>query len=224
MSELAQHSPADAVQMMDAMYRYTRHVYDASRKFYLLGRDQLIDHVQLAPGEIALEVGCGTARNLIKLHRRFPTNRLYGLDAATVMLETASQSLRKSGALAQVQLRHCLAEQLSYRQTFGLDRPFDLIFFSYSLSMIPTWRESLDVALDNLRPGGAILIVDFWDQADLPAWFAALLRRWLSLFHVHYRPELHTRLNELAASGRVSLELTSIRRRYAYLATLRKLP
>lgn len=32
----------DAAALMDAIYRRQRHIYDASRKFYLLGRDGLI--------------------------------------------------------------------------------------------------------------------------------------------------------------------------------------
>lgn len=214
--------PPDQAQAMNRMYRYTRHVYDASRRFFLLGRDRLINGVHLAPGDTALEVGCGTGRNLIKLHRRFPRNQLYGLDAATVMLETARKSLARAGASHAVTLRHGMAEQLDHRGTFGLDRPFNVVLFSYSLSMIPTWRDALGAAMANVCPQGQLWIVDFWDQADLPRWFAATLKRWLALFHVHYRPELHDRLKDLADSGAVSLELQSIHRRYAYLAKLQR--
>ena len=30
----------DAAGLMDRMYRHQRHFYDATRKFYLLGRDE----------------------------------------------------------------------------------------------------------------------------------------------------------------------------------------
>ena len=36
----------DAHPAMDRMYRWTRHVYDASRKYYLLGRDALIGDIK----------------------------------------------------------------------------------------------------------------------------------------------------------------------------------
>ena len=54
---------------MDRMYRLTRHVYDVTRRYYLLGRDRLLAKVATAPGTATLEVGCGTARNLVKLAR-----------------------------------------------------------------------------------------------------------------------------------------------------------
>jgi len=67
-----------------------------------------------------------------------------------------------------------------------------------------------------------MLIVDFWDQKDLPPLFAAALKKWLSLFHVHYRPEVHDALVELGKSGRADVSFESVARRYAYIATVRK--
>ena len=52
---------------------------------------------------------------------------------------------------------------------------FDHLFFSYSLSMIPTWAAALEAAMANLKPGGEIWVVDFWDQAGHPWPFAKLL-------------------------------------------------
>jgi S-adenosylmethionine-diacylgycerolhomoserine-N-methlytransferase len=211
----------DQVSAMDRMYRYTRHVYDASRRYYLVGRDRLIDAIALQPGQTALEIGCGTARNLVLLHRRFPHNRLYGIDAANVMIRTAQAKVQKAGAKNLITLRQGLAETLTYR-TFGVDRPFDVIFFSYSLSMIPHWKAALDAALTNLKPGGELWVVDFWDQRDLPRWFSTILKKWLAMFHVHYRPELHDHLHELEDQGLVAMDLKPIARRYAYMTQLRK--
>ena len=57
----------DQAVAMDNMYRFTRHIYDLTRHYYLLGRDQLLEEVVTGPDTATLEVGCGTARNLIKL-------------------------------------------------------------------------------------------------------------------------------------------------------------
>lgn len=209
-------------ERMDRMYRYTRHVYDITRRYYLLGRDRLLKQMVVRPGDHVLEMGCGTARNLIKLHRIQPKAMLYGLDASESMLKTAQESLVKARGDKQVILKHCMAEQLDARKTFGLDRPFDVIFFSYSLSMMPTWPQAIEAALANLQPHGAIYIVDFWDQAGLPRWFAALLKRWLAMFHVHHRPELLEHLRKLHDQKACKMKLDSIGGRYAYIATLTK--
>ena len=57
---------------MDRVYRYQRYIYDFTRKYYLFGRDRLIRELALKPGERVVEIGCGTARNLIRMARPTP--------------------------------------------------------------------------------------------------------------------------------------------------------
>jgi len=217
----------DQAAAMDSMYRFTRHIYDLTRRYYLLGRDRLLERVVTGPETATLEVGCGTARNLIKLAGRPVCGRLYGLDASHEMLETASRSVTRAGlprgGNPPIVLRQGLAEQLDAGRMFGRDELFDTIFFSYCLSMVPTWPGALEAAVNNLKPGGRMLIVDFWDQAELPAVFAAGLKKWLSLFHVQYRPELHAAIAALGDAGNAEVQFESIHHRYAYLATVTKL-
>ncbi len=208
---------------MDKMYRWTRHVYDFSRKYYLLGRDRLLREMELQPGDGVLEIGCGTARNLIKLARLRRDVRCYGLDVSTEMLATAAAHVKARGLQDRITLTHCFAEQLDYAKTFGLDVPFDAAFFSYSLSMIPPFREAVDAALRSIKRGGVMYVVDFWDQGKWPGFFRAGLKGWLNLFHVHFRPELLEYLQELDGKGVGTLSLKPVAGRYAYLATFRKL-
>ena len=216
----------DQAVAMDNMYRFTRHIYDFTRRYYLLGRDQLLKEVVTSPHTATLEVGCGTARNLIKLGKRTTTGALYGLDASHEMLETASKSISSAGlphsANPPIMLRQGLAEELDGVKMFGRDEPFDTIFFSYCLSMVPTWPGALEAAFANLKPGGELLIVDFWDQADLPTLFARGLKKWLACFHVHYRPELHKAIAAMSGQKGCAVEFKSVHRRYAYLATVKK--
>lgn len=207
----------DPAARMDAMYRYTRHVYDASRRCYLIGRDRLLREMAIRPDDRVLEVGCGTARNLIRLAMKYPDIELFGLDASAEMLDTASRQVRKRGLSPRLHLRQGLAEELNPRD-FERAAPFDVVFFSYSLSMIPTWHDALSAALANLAPGRSLYVVDFWDQADWPGWFRAGLRGWLDLFHVRHEPELLEHLRAL--SGADGLRVKSVARRYAYMAQL----
>jgi S-adenosylmethionine-diacylgycerolhomoserine-N-methlytransferase len=223
---MSESGAADQAVAMDQMYRVTRHIYDVTRAYYLLGRDRMLAKVVTNPSTATLEVGCGTARNLIKLARRAEPGLLCGLDASQEMLDTAAASITRAGVPAagheRIRLRQGLAECLEAKTMFGRDEPFDTIFFSYCLSMVPTWPGAIEAAMANLKTGGHLVIVDFWDQKDLPGVFAAGLKKWLSLFHVHYRPEVHDALAALGTSGRADVTFESVKKRYAYIASLKK--
>jgi S-adenosylmethionine-diacylgycerolhomoserine-N-methlytransferase len=213
---------ANAFEKMDSMYRIQRYFYDITRKYYLLGRDHLLNEIDVRSGESILEAGCGTARNLIILAKRYPDAQLFGLDASAAMLETAQRKVDGAG-VRNLQLRTALADGFSFDVTFDLTKPFDKIFFSYSISMIPPWRESIDNALKNLKPGGQLFIVDFFDQAGLPSPFRKFLQWWLSKFHVKFWPNLIPHLRSLELTGIISLEITPLFRRYSFIARLKKL-
>ena len=59
--------------LMDRLYRHQRHIYDLTRKYYLLGRDELIAELDPPPHGTVLEIGCGTGRNLLAV--RAPLSR-----------------------------------------------------------------------------------------------------------------------------------------------------
>lgn len=188
----------DAAGLMDRMYRFQRHIYDATRKFYLLGRDGLIEELKPPPGGTVLEIGCGTGRNLIRIARRYPRARCYGLDVSEEMLRTARQQVAKAGLSDRITLMQADATDFDPQALFGR-AGFERVAISYALSMIPPWRAALVQALRVVAPGGALHIVDFGDQAHLPGPFRALLNRWLGLFHVTPRADLDAVLSELCA-------------------------
>lgn len=206
---------------MDRMYRYQRYIYDATRKYYLLGRDQLISEMNVRPGDQVLEVGCGTGRNLAILAAMYPDSFFYGLDASAEMLAAANRKI--SGKhLGNVVFKTALADDFDFDSTFGLEAPFDTIFFSYSISMIPTWREAFGNALQNLKPGRSVFVVDFYDQRDLPAAFAKLLKSWLKQFHVRYPDEFIPHLRKLENDGLGNCSVKPVYRSYSFLAEFRK--
>jgi S-adenosylmethionine-diacylgycerolhomoserine-N-methlytransferase len=211
----------DAAQQMDRQYRYQRYVYDLSRKYYLLGRDALLNEMDVQPGETVLEIGCGTARNLTKLAYRYPSVKLYGIDASRMMLDTARDKLRGTLYERNITLRQGLAGQVSHHD-FGLEKPFDHIVFSYVLSMIPGWQGALEHALHILKPGGCLHVVDFSDQQTMPPWFRRVLLQWLDWFHVHPDPDVPRYLEQLAGRERDQLRMRQLAGRYALLAHYQK--
>lgn len=209
-------------ERLNNLYRFQRHFYDLTRRFFLFGRDDLLRQMNVQPQERVLEVGCGTGRNLLKLSQIEPQARIYGLDATDEMLKTAGVKLDAKGKQKDIVLRQGLAEEFDYRNTFHLDAPFDKIFISYSLSMFPAGQEAIKNALENLQPNGDLYILDFWDGAGLPAWFNRLRRWWLGLFKVYARPGFLEFLKELSNENAGDLSVSAVGRRYAFIAHFRK--
>lgn len=221
-ARLAQQTGADMKSHMDAMYRLTRHIYDASRKYYLLGRDQAISRLNSQPGEYVCEVGCGTARNLIKMAQAYPESCFMGFDISDEMLKTARGSLARKVLSDKISLAQGSADNFDPKTLFDLERPLDKIVFSYALSIIPVWRESLDHALSLLPSGGEIHIIDFGSQENLPRAFRAFLFWWLKQFHVFYKPEIEIHLKQRAAEGKGTLLLEHYYGGYCYRAVFKK--
>ncbi|WP_274424437.1 class I SAM-dependent methyltransferase [Chelativorans sp. YIM 93263] len=211
-------SPAHA-QLMDGVYRRQRHIYDLTRKFYLLGRDGLIDRLNVPKGGAVLELGCGTGRNLALTAERYPHARLFGLDISSIMLATAGKRMRRERIDSRTRLAQGDAADFDAEALFSRTH-FDRIFLSYTLSMIPPWEQTIACALDHLTPGGSLHIVDFGQQERLPGWFRAGLRQWLSAFHVSPRDSLREVLESQCERRGASLSFDSQFRGYAVRAVV----
>ena len=211
--------PASHAELMDGVYRWQRHIYDLTRKYYLLGRDRLIDGLDVPQNGSVLELGCGTGRNIVLAARRYPNARFFGLDISAEMLETAGAAIARDGLLAKVSLARGDATDFDAGALFGVER-FDRVFVSYSLSMIPGWEKTVSEALAVLAPGGSLHIVDFGQQEGLPRWFRTMLRGWLRKFHVTPRESLRDVLESESKRTGATFRFRTLYRGYAYLGVI----
>lgn len=207
--------------LMDNVYRRQRHLYDATRKFYLLGRDPMIAGLNVPPGGSVLEIGCGTGRNLVKLAERYRDAEIHGIDISREMLTTAGGSVAKRRLQGRVRLALADAALFDPLRTFGRDS-FDRIVISYAVSMIPAWQAVMQQAVKHLKPGGELHIVDFGDLKALPRGFKTALYRWLAAFHVTPRHDLFRVAADVAsACGGVS-EARRLSRGFAWISIIRR--
>jgi len=172
-----------AAEQMDRMYRYQRYIYDVTRRPYLLGRTQLIENLEPVPGQSILEIGCGTAWNLVRAASAYPEARIYGFDVSPAMLETANRNIQAAGFAGRIRTAQADATTFDGMQVFGL-QTYDRVFLSYSLSMIPDWTTVIWRAFDHVAPGGEIHIVDFGSFDGLPPVAGHAMRAWLHRFDV----------------------------------------
>jgi ubiquinone/menaquinone biosynthesis C-methylase UbiE len=117
-------------------------------------RRRAVARLGLKQGDTALEIGCGTGRNLPLLSRAVGSNgHVIGLDASSGMLAQAQRSISRQG-LANVTLMQQDAAQLA------IEKPADAVLFSFSYSVLPDRGTTLARAWSVLRPDGRLVIVD----------------------------------------------------------------
>lgn len=204
---------------MDRHYRYQRYVYDVTRRYFLLGRRQLIADLRPDPGESVLELGCGTGWNLVQVARRYPQAEIFGIDISESMLGTARASISRAGLAQRIHLAPADATTFSGVDTFAKSQ-FDRIFISFALSMIGSWEDVVAKSVQQLAPGGSLHIVDF----GLCDRFPAIARRGLFAFLEHYevipRSGLLALCQSLADEYRLELQFELLHRGYVNYAVL----
>ncbi|CUX81955.1 MAG: S-adenosylmethionine-diacylgycerolhomoserine-N-methyltransferase BtaB [Roseibaca calidilacus] len=200
--------------LMDRTYRHQRLIYDATRAWFLLGRDHLIAHLDVPQGGSVLELACGTGRNLDLIGRRYNGSKLYGFDISEEMLRSARAKLGARATLA-----HGDACAFDANTLLGQAR-FDRIVLSYSLSMIPDWPRAVSCALDHLAAGGSLHIVDFGRQHRLPRLARRGLNAWLAKFHVTPRHDLDKQLTKIADARGMNLNFKDLFASYAQHAII----
>ena len=147
-----------------------KQIYDALAKRYdfwtdivfarLLGTDKLREHTVDLLGDIqgltVLDIGCGTGRNFPYLVPRVgPRGKIVGVDYSEGMLEQARGRARKHDA-DNIQLIQGDAATLD-----GVPEPVDAVISIWCLGIVHDLDSALHRAIDVLRPGGRLAIMDF---------------------------------------------------------------
>jgi ubiquinone/menaquinone biosynthesis C-methylase UbiE len=139
--------------------------YDFIVQFMAFGqarrlRRKSIDAAQIKPGERILDVGCGTGDlTLLAKERAGSTGQVYGIDAATEMIDVARDKAAR--AKSEVDFRVAVIEQLPFPVA-----SFDVVLSSLMLHHLPADLKSPALAEVRrvLKPGGRLVIVDFKGQ------------------------------------------------------------
>ncbi|MCP8719005.1 MAG: class I SAM-dependent methyltransferase [Asgard group archaeon] len=152
---------------LELFYKNQAHIYDTTREVLLKGRKEClrlaISHLPKKKDIVWIDIGGGTGSNIefmdniCKISENFKA--VYLVDLSPSLCEVA----RKRFEAKEWTNVHVLVADACH---FNIDyESADLITFSYSLSMIPTFNAAIDNAVSLLDKEGLIATVDFGIQS-----------------------------------------------------------
>lgn len=127
-------------------------------------RERAVASLRLQPGQVVLDVGCGTGLSLPLLRQRVGAQgRVYGCDQSPDMLRQAEKRVAEAG-WNNVVVLECAAQDLE------LPEPVDAFLFHYAHDILRSHR-ALDRLLAHAQPGARVAVAGV---KYFPRWLAPL--------------------------------------------------
>jgi S-adenosylmethionine-diacylgycerolhomoserine-N-methlytransferase len=153
----------DHATRLESFYAGQANAYDDFRRRLLQGRRALWQTLEVPQDGLWVDMGGGTGANLELFDERLARlNKVYLVDLSPSLLQVASRRIAERGWTNVVTAE---ADATVFQPREGAA---DVVTFSYSLTMIPDWFAAIENALDFLKPGGLIGVVDFYVSRKYP--------------------------------------------------------
>lgn len=166
---------------LQAFYAPQADRYDAFRARLLHGRRELIEQLDLQPGSHVVELGCGTGSSLQTMGAA--AHQLARFDMVDLCPALLAVARSRSAGCPVVHVIE--ADATTWQPTAAVD----VVFMSYSLTMMPQWRAVIANAHAMLAPGGRFGIVDFHLPENGSRVGNAFWQRWFAHDGVHLSAE-----------------------------------
>jgi ubiquinone/menaquinone biosynthesis C-methylase UbiE len=146
-----------SLEAIVTQYDRVARFYSVFEPLYLIfppARRRAATALGLGKGDVVLEIGAGTGRNLPYLVDAVgSTGTVIGVDASAGMLAEAQKLVERHG-WSNVQLLHQDAAELQ------IERELDGVLFSLSYSVLPNPQSALACAWERLRPTRRVVVMD----------------------------------------------------------------
>lgn len=169
---------------LERFYREQASHYDDFRERLLPGRRELVASLPLSSGAVWIDLGGGTAHNLLHAGAALRSlHQVYVVDITPSLLDVARQRCAEH-SWSNVTIMEGDATGVWLPSGIA-----DVVTCSYSLTMMPEWRAAVGEASRLLRRGGTFGAVDFFVGPHHPAVTQRLWPWWFAHSHVDLREE-----------------------------------
>ena len=152
---------------LELFYKNQASIYDKTRKHLLKGRQEslqlVVSHLDKHEDLVWIDIGGGTGSNIEYMSEIIPIckfKKIYLVDLSPSLCEVAKQRFAAKG-WENVEVK--IADAANFKIDFN---KADIITYSYSLSMIPTFYNTIDHAVKLLDKSGIVASVDFGIQSN----------------------------------------------------------
>ena len=174
----------NAARSAPALYRRLAGSYDLTTAWLEPYRHRAVSHLRLQPGEVVLDVGCGTGMSFEPIQAAIgPTGRLIGIEPSPEMLAAARARVEAAG-WDNVTLLEASAEEAT------VAGPVDAVLFAFTHDVLRSPKALANV-LGQVRPGGRLAAAGpkwtaFAPQLNPLVWQVA--RQYVTSFEGFRRP------------------------------------
>lgn len=122
-----------------------------SEKYYDLIVAKMMKAMNVQPGELVLDAGCGTGVHSVRASKYGA--KVTAIDISQSMIDVAKQNIEKAGFAEQTAFQQEDLTTLSFA-----DQTFDHIFSWGVIIHIPDFKSALDNLVRALKPGGSLAL------------------------------------------------------------------